>query len=102
MLESLPALENIDLSDCRLTDTSLVALADKLKMLPNLTYLNLSANDVDDSADCLRAYLGSSSCPLKTFILDAADVDDVECESTFTYSFFLSFLCIYVYMYMCG
>ena len=81
VLETLPAIEGIDLSDNRLTDISIMCLAEKLSALTNLTYLNLSANDVDDSSVALRDYLCSKACTLRTFVLDAADVDDIECSS---------------------
>jgi Leucine-rich repeat (LRR) protein len=50
VLESLPLVETIDVSDNRLTDKSLMTLAVKLKSLSSLTHLDLSFNKIDESS----------------------------------------------------
>jgi Ran GTPase-activating protein (RanGAP) involved in mRNA processing and transport len=48
--------------------------------IPSLTELNLSQNEIGPiSSEKLHNYLVSSTCTLKTLILNAADVDDFEC-----------------------
>ena len=84
VLDILPCVESIDLQSNRLTDLSLIPLAEKLFDMKALTYLNLSGNDVDDSSAYLMEYVSSPFCTLKTFLLDSSDVDDVECANLAT------------------
>ena len=79
VLEDLPTIETIDLSDNRLTDESLMPLVLKLPVLKNLTSLNLSDNKIDESSQVIMDYLQDRKCKLKKLYLDAADVDDNEC-----------------------
>lgn len=70
VLEELPTVETIDLSDNRLTDVSLLPLVSKLDKLPHLTALDLSYNKIDDSSELIMEYLKSSRCRLKTLMLN--------------------------------
>jgi hypothetical protein len=79
ILDTLPAVFVIDLSDNRLTDVSLMPLAMKLSHLPNLTSLNLSFNKIDDSSETIMAYLRNRQCKLRILTLNEADIDDDEC-----------------------
>lgn len=79
VIELIPALRTIDISDNRLTDRTLMPLASKLSQLQSLTYLDLSFNKIDKSSKTLQDYLISEDCKLRTLVLNGADVDDQEC-----------------------
>ena len=79
VLDLLPAVHIIDFHDNRLTDISLMPLAQKLLGLKHLVHLDLSFNKIDDSSATIMAYLRSSECKLQTLYLNGADVDDGEC-----------------------
>ena len=79
IIDKLPAVAEINFCDNRLTDESLSMLTTKLERLKMLTHLDLSYNDIDDSAKDIMDYLVSKRCTLKTLVMDGADVDDVEC-----------------------
>ncbi|RYH11471.1 hypothetical protein EON65_38750 [archaeon] len=81
VVDKLPAIQCIDLSDNRLTDKSLMPLALKLKELKNLTHLDLSFNKIDESSEAIMDYLRDESCQLRTLLLNGADVDDGECAN---------------------
>jgi Leucine-rich repeat (LRR) protein len=81
VLDTLPAVYVIDLSDNRLTDKSLMPLALKLSHLPNLTSLNLSFNKIDESSETIMEYLRNRKCKLRVLVLNGADVDDDECAN---------------------
>lgn len=81
VLPDLPAVEYIDFCDNRLTDTSLSELARMLNGLRSLTHLDLSFNKIDDCSGMILDYLRSSTCRLKTFLMNGADVDDHECDN---------------------
>lgn len=84
VMEKLPYFDCLDLQSNRLTDISLIPLATKLPSLPNLTYLNLSGNDIDDASEYLMDYIAYEACSLKTLLLDHADIDDIECANLAT------------------
>ncbi len=79
VIDELPALHSINLSDNRLTDITLMPLASKLPLMDTLTYLDLSFNKIDECSHTIMDYLRSSSCKLRSLILNGADVDDQEC-----------------------
>lgn len=79
VLEKLPALQTIDLSDNRLTDKTLTMFAVKLQELHSLTYLDLSYNKIDESSSVIMDYIIHPRCKLNALILNGADVDDNEC-----------------------
>lgn len=79
VVERLPAMQTIDLSDNRLTDKTLMPLALKLHKLTNLTHLDLSFNKIDESSAAIMQYLRDPACQLRTLLLNGADVDDNEC-----------------------
>ena len=81
VVDKLPAVKVLDLSDNRLTDLTLMPLAYKLRKMPSLTYLDLSFNKMDESSSTIMDYLMSESCNLGTLLLNGADVDDFECVS---------------------
>lgn len=79
VIAELPALHSINLSDNRLTDMTLMPLASKLPLMETLTFLDLSFNKIDECSQTIMDYLRSSSCKLRSLILNGADVDDQEC-----------------------
>jgi Ran GTPase-activating protein (RanGAP) involved in mRNA processing and transport len=79
VIDELPALHSINLSDNRLTDVTLMPLASKLPLMETLTYLDLSFNKIDECSHTIMDYLRSESCKLRSLILNGADVDDQEC-----------------------
>ena len=76
----LHGLNALLLRDNRLTDDSLTPLLEAVRILPKLTALDLSGNDMDDSAASLRDYLGASNCKLRKLWLAKADIDAAEWE----------------------
>ena len=79
-LEDLPLIESIDLNDNGLTDESLKHLLSALINIKSLRNLNLSRNKIDgESSDALAEYVSRPDCPVKTLIMQSADVDDGEC-----------------------
>lgn len=66
VIDTLPAIQTIDLCDNRLTDTSLIPLVAKLWKMPYLTHLDLSFNDIDESSEEFVTFLRSEDCVLKT------------------------------------
>lgn len=78
IVEKLPAVETIDISDNRLTDVSLMPLAAKLQSMKNLTSLDLSFNKIDESSETLMDFLREPDCSLRVLLLNGADVDDGE------------------------
>ncbi len=81
VIETLPGIRSIDLSDNRLTDLTLLSLSEKLPLMKTLTILDLSYNKIDESSKTIQNYLIQSDCILKTLILNGADIDDNECCS---------------------
>ena len=79
VISGLPTVDTLLLRDNRLTDDSLTPLLEAVRELPRLTALDLSGNDMDDSAATLRDYLGSAYCKLRKLWLATADIDDFEC-----------------------
>lgn len=84
IIEKLPALQSIDLTDNRLTDDTLMTFATKLQQLKALTHLDLSYNKIDESSETIMNYLRDDNCQLKTLLLNGADVDDGECVNLAT------------------
>lgn len=79
-LPDLPLVESINVRDNRLSDHALNALLCALENKPQLTYLDISENEVGkQSVKSLRNYIASSLCTLKTLVVNQADVDDQEC-----------------------
>lgn len=81
VMETLPAIQTIDLCDNRLTDITLVPLAAKLIHFKSLTHLDLSFNKMDESSAAIMEFLRSDDCKLFTLLLNGADVDDGECRN---------------------
>ena len=81
VIDTLPAIQTIDLCDNRLTDITLIPLASKLINFKSLTHLDLSFNKMDDSSAAIMDFLRSEECKLFTLLLNGADVDDVECKN---------------------
>ena len=79
VLENLPSLDTLLLADNRLTDDSLHELCDKVTKMPNITELDISYNDIDDSSKSILEYLKHDDCALKSLSMEHADVDDFEC-----------------------
>lgn len=79
VITSLDGLDTLLLKDNRLTDRSLTPLCNIACKLPWLTALDLSENDMDESAKALRTYLAQQTCRLQKLCLSKADVDDQEC-----------------------
>jgi Ran GTPase-activating protein (RanGAP) involved in mRNA processing and transport len=79
VLDTLPAVETVDLSDNRMTDVSIMPLTIKLRALTTLTHLDLSFNKMDDSSASIMKYISSKDCTLRTLKLNGSDVDDYEC-----------------------
>ena len=78
VIDSLPAVETIDLSDNRMTDASLIPFTVKLRSLPTLTHLDLSFNKIDQSSATIMDYIRDPACTLRALVLNGADVDDYE------------------------
>ena len=79
-LEDLPLIESIYINDNVLTDESLKHLLSALINIKSLRNLNLSRNKIDgESSDALAEYVSRPDCPVKTLIMQSADVDDGEC-----------------------
>ncbi|XP_062286449.1 protein NLRC3-like [Scomber scombrus] len=69
------------LSDCGLSETHCEVLASALKSNPHLTYLDLSENKLSDSSvKRLSAGLESPNCRLKTLLLDDCGLSETHCE----------------------
>eukprot|EP01040_Poterioochromonas_malhamensis_P006668 gene6668-7183_t len=81
VIDKLPGIRSIDLSDNRLSDVTLLSLSEKLPFMKTLTILDLSYNKIDESSKTIQNYLIQSDCILKTLILNGADIDDNECCS---------------------
>jgi hypothetical protein len=79
-LDQLPYIEAINIADNMLTDDGMGPIILAAVNIPSLTELNLSQNEIGSvSSEALHHYLVTSTCPLQTLILNAADVDDFEC-----------------------
>jgi hypothetical protein len=79
-LDALPFIEALNIADNMLTDDGMGPILSAIVHIPSLTELNLSQNEIGPiSSEKLHNYLVSSTCTLKTLILNAADVDDFEC-----------------------
>ena len=79
-IERSPHLMTIDLTNNRLTDTSLTPIMKALVKRNNITNLNLSDNKIDsDTVDILKEYLQRIGCPITELHLSKADFDDREC-----------------------
>jgi Ran GTPase-activating protein (RanGAP) involved in mRNA processing and transport len=81
VMDTLPAIQTIDLCDNRLTDVTLIPLAAKLLQFKSLTHLDLSFNKMDKSSATIMDFLKSPDCQLYTLLLNGADVDDQECRN---------------------
>ena len=81
IMDTLPAIQTIDLCDNRLTDLTLIPLANKLINFNDLTHLDLSYNKMDASSEAIQDFLRSDDCKLFTLLLNGADVDDQECRN---------------------
>lgn len=80
-LRSLPFVQSLNVADNMLTDDGLGPIILSAVNIPGLIELNLSQNIIGPlSSNALFAYLRSPSCPLERLILNAADVDDYECQ----------------------
>lgn len=79
VIDKLPDLDTLLLKDNRLTDTSLTPMCTIACELPGLTALDLSGNDMDESAKALRLYLAQPTCHLRQLWLNKSDIDDYEC-----------------------
>jgi hypothetical protein len=84
IVDTLPGIRTLNLSDNRLTDITLLPLTEKLSAMKNLTHLDLSFNKIDESSKTLQEFLMKADCRLQTLILDGADVDDQECGALAT------------------
>ncbi|XP_053179054.1 NLR family CARD domain-containing protein 3-like [Scomber japonicus] len=74
-------LETLRLSDCGLSETHCEVLASALKSNPHLTELNLSGNNLSDSAmKRLSAGLESPNCRLKYLGLHGCGLSETHCE----------------------
>ncbi|XP_053189514.1 ribonuclease inhibitor-like [Scomber japonicus] len=70
-----------DLYDCGLSETHCEVLASALKSNPHLTHLDLTNNKLSDSSvKRLSAGLESPNCGLKTLILVDCGVSETHCE----------------------
>ena len=79
VLEKLPSLDTLLLSDNRLTDDSLHGLCNKVCSMPNITNLDISNNKIDESSKSILEYLKNETCALHTLVMEHSDVDDFEC-----------------------
>lgn len=78
-LDSLPALESINIANNNLTDIGLSPIINSLLNCPTVTSLNISNNKVDDLASqALFNYVSAPSCNLVELIMQKADIDDLE------------------------
>ncbi|XP_053179059.1 NACHT, LRR and PYD domains-containing protein 12-like [Scomber japonicus] len=74
-------LETLSLSDCRLSETHCEVLASALKSNPHLTDLDLSNNKLSDSSvRHLSAGLESPNCRLKTLGLMYCSLSKISCD----------------------
>jgi hypothetical protein len=79
-LPDLPDVESIDISDNNLTDNGLECVMKAVSTISSLRELNVSSNIIDPKAAmAISSYLSSPHCPLKSFTIQNADVDDHEC-----------------------
>ena len=63
-------MDTINLCDNRLTDITLMPLAEKLQSFKSLTFLDLSYNKMDDSSESIMEFLRSPDCTLTTLLLN--------------------------------
>ena len=61
ILSDIPQIDSLLLSDNRLTDDSLCDLCAEVTRLHNLTHLDISFNDMDDSPKIILEYLLGNS-----------------------------------------
>eukprot|EP01031_Cornospumella_fuschlensis_P031077 gene31077-37560_t len=80
-INSLPFVQSINIADNMLTDEGMGPIILAAVNIPGLLELNLSQNTIGPvSSNALFEYLLSAQCPLERLILNAADVDDYECQ----------------------
>ena len=79
ILEKLPQVDTLLLSDNRLTDDSLKDLCETVTHIHSLTHLDISFNDMDESSKTILEYLKNPNCNLKVLIMEHSDIDDFEC-----------------------
>jgi hypothetical protein len=72
VIDSLPSISTINLCDNRLTDNTLMPLAEKLQSFKSLTFLDLSYNKMDDSSETIMVFLRSPECTLTTLQLNGS------------------------------
>ena len=48
-------------------------------LIPSLTHLDISFNDMDESSKTILEYLQNPKCNLKILIMEHSDIDDFEC-----------------------
>ena len=79
VFESLPQIDTLLLADNRLTDDTFTPLFNEIEHMHNLTHLDISFNDMDDSSKIILEYLSTTRCNLKILNMEHADIDDLEC-----------------------
>lgn len=84
-LKDIPLCHTLNLCDNALTDVGASAIIDSINYLPSLTALDLSMNKLDGrAATALSDYLKKPTCPIVKLTLQAADIDDTECDRFIT------------------
>jgi Ran GTPase-activating protein (RanGAP) involved in mRNA processing and transport len=85
VLPRLAHVESLRLSDNRLSDQGVRGVVRAARAMPRLVTLDLSRNKIDDSASAeIRDFVASNVCMLRTLVLRAADIDDLECRLLMT------------------
>ena len=84
VFETLPQIDTLLLADNRLSDETFTPLFQEITHMHNLTHLDISFNDMDESSKIILEYLSTESCNLKVLNMEHADIDDFECGDLMT------------------
>jgi hypothetical protein len=84
VLQDIPGLEHLNVSDNHLTEKSLLPLIDGIRNSQTLQHANISDNAINETtASALSSLLGIKHHCLKALVVDRADLDNDEASMLF-------------------